>query len=119
MPPFELDPDATLKLGELASFLRQPARYFFRRRLGVSFEQDDVVGEDEEPFALNALERYFLEDCLLDHVLVAITDGDDEPPQELTGRAAAVTSCLPSIYRIHPASSPSPACGHRLACCRA
>jgi exodeoxyribonuclease V gamma subunit len=47
------------------SFLRQPARYFFRRRLGVDFGSKEVVGEDEEPFSLDALERYFLEDALL------------------------------------------------------
>jgi exodeoxyribonuclease V gamma subunit len=66
LPPYELEPDYRLKLAELATFLKQPARHFFRRRLGVSFGEADVVGEDEEPFALNALERYFLEDSLLD-----------------------------------------------------
>jgi exodeoxyribonuclease V gamma subunit len=66
LPPFELEPDYRLKLGELANFMRQPARYFFRRRLGVSFAEPDLVGEDEEPFSLDALERYFLEDSLLD-----------------------------------------------------
>ncbi len=66
LPPFELEPDYRLKLGELANFMRQPARYFFRRRLGVSFADADLVGEDEEPFALDALERYFIEDSLLD-----------------------------------------------------
>jgi exodeoxyribonuclease V gamma subunit len=85
LPAYELDANYRLKLDELASFLRQPARYFFRRRLGVSFEQADVVGEDEEPFALNALQRYFLEDCLLDD------SGAPEPladvRQALTARA--------------------------------
>ena len=66
LPPFELESDYRLKLGELANFMRQPARYFFRRRLGVSFAEPDLVGEDEEPFSLDALERYFLEDSLLD-----------------------------------------------------
>ena len=66
LPPYELEPDYRLKLGELAGFLRQPARYFFRRRLGVNFGQLEVVGEDEEPFSLDALERYLLEDTLLD-----------------------------------------------------
>jgi exodeoxyribonuclease V gamma subunit len=66
LPPYELEPGFRLKLGELASFLRQPARYFFRRRLGVSFTDPDTLGEDEEPFSLDALERYFLEDSLLD-----------------------------------------------------
>jgi exodeoxyribonuclease V gamma subunit len=65
LPPYELDPDYRLKLGELVSFLRQPARYFFRRRLGVDFGSREVVGEDEEPFSLDALERFFLEDALL------------------------------------------------------
>lgn len=64
--PFELEPDFVLKLGELASFLRQPARFFFRRRLGVVFLDAAQVGEDEEPFALDALERYQIEDHLLD-----------------------------------------------------
>ncbi|MGH8855321.1 MAG: exodeoxyribonuclease V subunit gamma, partial [Telluria sp.] len=66
LPPYELEPGFVLKLGELAAFLRQPARHFFRRRLGVVFADAAVVGEDEEPFALDALERYLLEDHLLD-----------------------------------------------------
>jgi exodeoxyribonuclease V gamma subunit len=66
LPPYELEPDYSLKLAELAQFVRQPARYFFRRRLGVSFMVEDVVGEDEEPFALDALQRYHLEHRLLD-----------------------------------------------------
>ena len=66
LPPFEIEPGFTLKLAELAAFLRQPARYFFRRRLGVTFTDPDLAGEDEEPFSLDALERYFLEDSLLD-----------------------------------------------------
>ncbi|MBZ2209445.1 exodeoxyribonuclease V subunit gamma [Massilia soli] len=66
LPPYELEPEYRLKLRELADFLRQPARHFFRRRLGVSFAEPDLLGEDEEPFSLDALERYFLEDSLLD-----------------------------------------------------
>jgi exodeoxyribonuclease V gamma subunit len=66
LPPYELEPDFRLKLNELASFLRQPARYFFRRRLGVTFEEPDTLGDDEEKFSINALERYQLEDALLD-----------------------------------------------------
>ncbi|GGE77907.1 exodeoxyribonuclease V subunit gamma [Massilia psychrophila] len=66
LPPFELEPDYRLKLGELANFLRQPARYFFRRRLGVWFADVAALGQDEEPFSFNALERYLLEDSLLE-----------------------------------------------------
>jgi exodeoxyribonuclease V gamma subunit len=77
LPPYELEPDYRLKLGELAAFLRQPARYFFRRRLGVSFGVHEVVGEDEEPFSLDALDRFFLEDALLDD------SGAPEPEEEV------------------------------------
>ncbi|HEV7815386.1 MAG TPA: exodeoxyribonuclease V subunit gamma [Janthinobacterium sp.] len=66
LPPFELDEKFRLKLGELASFMRQPVKYFFRRRLSVVFADAGLVGEDDEPFALDGLERYLLEDTLLD-----------------------------------------------------
>lgn len=82
LPAFELEPDYRLKLGELASFVKQPARYFFRRRLGVSFADAAQVGEDEEPFSLDALERYFLEDTLLED------DGAPEAVSEVRANLA-------------------------------
>ena len=85
LPPYELEPDYRLKLGELLSFLRQPARYFFRRRLGVNFGGNEVVGEDEEPFSLDALERYFVEDTLLDDS--GSPEAQDEVRQMLDARA--------------------------------
>jgi exodeoxyribonuclease V gamma subunit len=85
LPPYELEPDYRLKLGELLSFLRQPARYFFRRRLGVNFGGNEVVGEDEEPFSLDALERYFVEDTLLDDT--GGQEAQDEVRQVLEARA--------------------------------
>ena len=74
--PYELDPGTRLKLDELASFLRQPVKYFFRRRLSVHFADAAMLGEDEEPFGLNALERYLLEDTMLDDG-GAVEDIDD------------------------------------------
>lgn len=82
---YELEPGFQLKLSELASFLRQPARYFFRRRLAVVFNQAEVIGEDEEPFSLDSLERYFLEDSLLDDAGQAETL--EAVRQTLTARA--------------------------------
>lgn len=82
LPRYELEPDFVLKLGELASFLRQPARYFFRRRLGVVFADAVQVGEDEEPFALDALERFQIEDHLLDD------SGEPEPIEEVRATLA-------------------------------
>jgi exodeoxyribonuclease V gamma subunit len=85
LPPYELEPDYSLKLTELAQFVRQPARHFFRRRLGVTFAAEDVVGEDEEPFALDGLQRYTLEDRLLDDA--GHPEPDDDVRATLTARA--------------------------------
>jgi exodeoxyribonuclease V gamma subunit len=66
LPPFDIDDKFSLKLISLNNFVRQPVRFFFRQRLGVMFGESALVGEDEEPFSLNALERYLLEDTMLD-----------------------------------------------------
>jgi exodeoxyribonuclease V gamma subunit len=84
LPPFELDGAYRLKLGELAAFLRQPARHFFQRRLGVWFGDPAALGQDEEPFSFNALERYLLEDSLLADSLL-----DDGGPLEAIGEVRA------------------------------
>jgi len=77
LPPYDLEPDFRLKLNELASFLRQPARYFFRRRLGVTFDEPDTLGDDEEKFSIDGFERYQLEDALL------LDSGTPEAPDEV------------------------------------
>jgi exodeoxyribonuclease V gamma subunit len=83
LPPFELEENFRLRLNALASFVRQPVRYFFRQRLGVQFADAALVGEDEEPFALNALERYVLEDMMLDD------SGEAEPVSEVRANLSA------------------------------
>lgn len=82
LPPHVLEPDTVLKLADLAAFLRQPASYFFKRRLGVVFAEGDGVGDDDEPFALDALERYQVNDQLLD-------DSDEPEPLDEVRAALA------------------------------
>ena len=62
---FQPEPDFKLRIAELARFVKQPVKYFFRERLGVIFTDDQATGEDEEPFGLNSLEEYALIDRLL------------------------------------------------------
>ncbi|MCW5634162.1 MAG: exodeoxyribonuclease V subunit gamma [Rubrivivax sp.] len=52
------EPAAALTLNELASFLRNPARSFFRRRLGVVFDEADSAAGDDEPFDSSGLDRW-------------------------------------------------------------
>ncbi|WP_428505249.1 exodeoxyribonuclease V subunit gamma [Roseateles sp.] len=63
---------APLKLVTLVSFLRNPVREFFRRRLNVHFEDaEDEAGDDAEAFALDGLQDHSLLAGLLDQVLNA------------------------------------------------
>lgn len=65
LPPYEVEETFRLRLSTLAAFLRQPVRHFFRQRLGVYFAESAMVGKDEEPFQLDGLQRYMLEDAML------------------------------------------------------
>ena len=63
-----LDPyvqEEPLSLGQLQDFLRNPVRHFFSQRLKVFFEAAEAPLADEEPFVLDALQRYSLSDSLL------------------------------------------------------
>ena len=88
LPPFELDPNFRLTLRDLAAFLRQPVKYFFKRRLSVSFAGTTLVGDDEEPFAFDGLERYQLEDSLLQDT------GSRELASEVRATLTARAACL-------------------------
>ncbi|WP_062269182.1 exodeoxyribonuclease V subunit gamma [Endozoicomonas arenosclerae] len=58
-----------LDLPELLRFLRNPSQYFCNRRLKVHFEQEDTLLEDTEPFALDALDTYWLKASMLETLL--------------------------------------------------
>lgn len=63
LTPFE--PEEPLSLTQLQDFLRHPVRHFFSQRLNVFFESAEAPVADEEPFVLDALERYSLSESLL------------------------------------------------------
>jgi len=72
-----------LSLGQLQDFLRNPVRHFFSQRLKVFFEAAEVPLADEEPFVLDALQRYSLSDSLLEAALASA----DQPDQALHDHA--------------------------------
>ncbi|WHS61057.1 exodeoxyribonuclease V subunit gamma [Pseudomonas sp. G2-4] len=65
-----------LGLGQLQDFLRNPVRHFFSQRLKVFFEAIEAPLADDEPFVLDALERYSLSDSLLEAALVRLDQSD-------------------------------------------
>lgn len=48
-------------VAELASFFRNPQKYFVREILGVHPGQNDVSVEEHEPFVLDTLQKYLVE----------------------------------------------------------
>ena len=72
-----------LSLGQLQDFLRNPVRHFFSQRLKVFFEAAEAPLADEEPFVLDALQRYSLSDSLLTAALGHL----DQPGPALLAQA--------------------------------
>ncbi|KQQ64985.1 exodeoxyribonuclease V subunit gamma [Pseudomonas sp. Leaf127] len=59
------EPLEPLSLQQLHDFLRNPVKHFFTQRLKVFFDQREAPLADEEPFVLDALQRYGLTESLL------------------------------------------------------
>jgi len=55
----------TVTLKQLGGFLKSPARSFLQQRLRIRFDDDDPVASDEEPFNLDGLENWQLQDELI------------------------------------------------------
>ena len=56
-------------LPDLVAFFADPVRYFFRRRLDVRIDGDSDLPEEREPFQLEGLEKYDLEQQLVEAAL--------------------------------------------------
>lgn len=80
-----------LRIAELADFLRDPVKDFFRKRLHVHFAGDDPAGEDQEPFDLDGLQKWGLWNELIVRQAEALAAG--RPREE------ALAATLASIER--------------------
>lgn len=60
----------------LANFLRNPVKEFFRRRLQVSFDEQEVATQDDESFTSGGLERWVLLDEVLRQARRQLDAGD-------------------------------------------
>lgn len=85
IPDYVVAADFKLRMAELARFIKQPVKYFFRERLGVIFSQEQSSTLDEEPFGFNGLEHYTLISQLLDDQGVA--EMPDQVLAQLTAKA--------------------------------
>lgn len=75
LPAMQRQEDMALR--ELGDFLKQPVQAFFRQRLHVVFQPGQDLAEDHEPFGLDGLEKWRLQDELIQVQAAAIADGED------------------------------------------
>jgi exodeoxyribonuclease V gamma subunit len=72
---------APLTIAQLARFIKSPAQAFFEQRLQVVLKLHETVSEDQEPFAVDALLNWQLQDQLIAAQRMAVDAGlDREQP---------------------------------------
>jgi len=74
-----------LDLQGLCAFFSNPARFVLNRRLGIYLKEESSLAEEREPFEVQTLERYLLEESMLrtrlqgrrikDHFALAVASG--------------------------------------------
>jgi exodeoxyribonuclease V gamma subunit len=78
LPSYAFEGPLTLQM--LGRFLKDPVKAFFHQRLRVHLELDDPLSADQEPFGLNALENWQLQDELIQAQVAAIASGEAREP---------------------------------------
>ncbi|MBT4838631.1 MAG: exodeoxyribonuclease V subunit gamma [Methylococcales bacterium] len=58
-----------VELDDLIQFYKHPVKYFFIHRLGVQFNENRSVSNDTEPFSLDNLESYLLNQSMLEQII--------------------------------------------------
>ncbi len=66
--PLEPTAASGLDLSELASFVKNPQRYFIRRVMNLHLQSGEELVAGHEPFSLEALDRYLLSQKLVDKI---------------------------------------------------
>ncbi|TLF53053.1 exodeoxyribonuclease V subunit gamma [Halomonas urmiana] len=78
LPPMELD--TALTLSRLSGFLKDPVKAFFTTRLGVYLEREALESPDHEPFALDGLDHWQLQQALIEAGRRAVDEGASPTP---------------------------------------
>ncbi|MEQ5803030.1 exodeoxyribonuclease V subunit gamma [Halomonas sp. H10-9-1] len=78
LPPMELD--TALTLSRLSGFLKDPVKAFFTTRLGVVLEREALESPDHEPFALDGLDHWQLQQALIEAGRRAVDEGASPTP---------------------------------------
>ena len=79
----ELESPLSLDVAELQKFWRNPAKYFFNRRLKVAYEDYSIVVDDLEPFGFDALASFGLRKDIIENLVKHSTDNNIEKLKQI------------------------------------
>lgn len=88
LPP--LAREEPLSLRELADFLKSPVKAFLHQRLRIALDDEEAASDDEEPFELNALEKWKLQDELIRAEASALARGSESGDEIVLAREASL-----------------------------
>ncbi len=74
----------TVDLDDLCGFFSNPSKYLIQKRLGIYFEQRAFIADEREPFVIKGLEKYQIENRLMEKGLSG-RNLKDLFPQTLAG----------------------------------
>ncbi|MBV2235344.1 MAG: exodeoxyribonuclease V subunit gamma, partial [Sterolibacterium sp.] len=77
--------DTPIELDQLAAFLKDPVRHFYHQRLDIRYDAHELAAqeqEDHEPFALDVLQQWSLQDQLIQARLAALYQGADAATEQ-------------------------------------
>jgi exodeoxyribonuclease V gamma subunit len=93
--PVSAEAPPLLSVSALLAFLRNPVKAFFKQRLLVQFDSQELSAEDDEAFSVAGLQEYVILRELLDELLVGL-----EAAPDLPDRVAAYTARLRRAGRL-------------------
>ena len=79
-------PEVDVTLAQLAGFLRDPVAALFQQRLATYVRDDDILAQDEEPFAFDGLDKWQQLDALLQPLGQRLAQGEDVDLSDLFAR---------------------------------
>ena len=75
----------TVDLGDLSRFFQNPARYLLQKRLGIHLDQKAWIPDEREPFDIKGLEKYLLENSMMEKGLAGQDVKELLPPTRARG----------------------------------
>ncbi|MDZ7591889.1 MAG: exodeoxyribonuclease V subunit gamma [Rubrivivax sp.] len=107
------DADVPLTVAALVSFLKNPVKDYFRRRLAVVFDEQDAGAGDDEPFALAGLDEYALMQELVESMRRVVEAVPPPDPAALEALAVTQVDRLQRAGRL-PLAGPGRRCAQAL-----